>query len=146
MCSRTKQTRKQSSRTVTRPSADFQSFSTFQRIQKIFEKSCSTVTRQWSEVRRPSADCQTTFSDVSSNLEIFWKKSLNGHATVVGSPATVRWLSGNFSVVVDSKIVLQIEKNESWKFKCISKSSISRFYLFIYDVINCLNPWIPDSS
>ena len=34
------------------------------------------VTRQWSEVTRPSADCQTTFIDVSSqrNWEIFWIK------------------------------------------------------------------------
>ena len=36
-------------------------FSTFQAIRKFFEKSCWTVTRQWSEVTRPSADCQTTF-------------------------------------------------------------------------------------
>ena len=36
-------------------------FSTFQAIRKQFEKSRWTVTRQWSEVTRPSADCQTTF-------------------------------------------------------------------------------------
>ena len=36
-------------------------FSTFQAIRKFFEKSRWTVTRQWSEVTRPSADCQTTF-------------------------------------------------------------------------------------
>ena len=33
----------------------------FQAIWKNFEKSHVTVTRQWSEVTRPSADCQTTF-------------------------------------------------------------------------------------
>ena len=36
-------------------------FWTFQAIRKFFEKSRWTVTRQWSEVTRPSADCQTTF-------------------------------------------------------------------------------------
>ena len=55
-------------------------FSTFQAIWENFEKSRWTVTREWSEVTRPSADCQTTFLDVSSNLGKFWKKSLNGHA------------------------------------------------------------------
>ena len=33
----------------------------FQAIWENFEKSRWTVTRQWSEVTRPSADCQTTF-------------------------------------------------------------------------------------
>ena len=36
-------------------------FWTFQALRKKFEKSRWTVTRQWSEVTRPSADCQTTF-------------------------------------------------------------------------------------
>ena len=94
-------------------------FSTFQAIRNFFEKSRWTVTWQWSEVTRLSADCQTTifrrfkqleiflkkvaersrdsgrrsrdrrptvkqrFLDVSSDLVKFWKKSLNGHATVV---------------------------------------------------------------
>ena len=89
------------------------------------------VTRQWSEVTRPSDDCQTTFFRrfkqletiwkkvtersrdsgrrsrdrqptvkqrflyVSSNLKIFRKKSLNGHATVIGGHATVGRLSNN---------------------------------------------------
>ena len=38
-----------------------QRFWTFQAILKIFVKSHWTVTRQWSEVTRPSADCQTAF-------------------------------------------------------------------------------------
>ena len=95
-------------------------FWTFLAICENFEKSRWTVTRQWSEVTRLSADCQTTiferfkqlefflkkvakrsrdsgrrsrdrrptvkqrFLDVSSDLGKFWKKSLNGHATVVG--------------------------------------------------------------
>ena len=94
-------------------------FWTFQAISKISKKNRWTVTRQWSEVTRPSADCQTTFFgrfkqlenilrkvaersrdsgrrsrdrrptvkqrflDVSSDLGKFWKKSLNGHATMV---------------------------------------------------------------
>ena len=106
-------------------------FSTFQAIRKNFEKSRWTVTRQWSEVTRPSDDCQKTFIcrfkqfgnlkkkvnersrdsgrrsqdrwmtvkqrffHVSSNSEDFWKKSLNGHATVVGGQATIDRLSNN---------------------------------------------------
>ena len=106
-------------------------FPTFWANRKIFEKSRRTVTRQWSEIMRPLADCQTTiirrfkqfrqilkkvaersrdrgrrsrdrwptvkqrFFDVSNNSEKFWKKSLNGHATVVGGHATVGWLSNN---------------------------------------------------
>ena len=106
-------------------------FWTFQAIRKNFEKSHWTVTRQWSDITRPSADCQTTFFgrfkqlgeilkkvtersrdsgrrsrdrlptvkqrfvNVSSNLDKFWKKSLNGHATVGGGHATVCRLSSN---------------------------------------------------
>ena len=72
-----------------------QRFLTFQAIRKIFEKSHWTVTRQWSEVTRPLADCQTTFFRRFKQFEKFWKKSLNGHATVVGGHATVGWLSNN---------------------------------------------------
>ena len=104
---------------------------TFQAIWENFEKSRWTVTRLWSNVTRPSTDCQTTLLDVSSNLgkfeksrwtvtwpwsevtatvgrlsnnvfwtfqaiwENFYKKSLNGHATVVGGHATVGRLSNN---------------------------------------------------
>ena len=70
-------------------------FWTFQAIWENFEKSRWTVTRQWSEVTRPSADCQTTFFGRFKQLEKFWKKSLNGHATVVGGHATVGRLSNN---------------------------------------------------
>ena len=108
-----------------------QHFLTFQPKWQNFDKSRWTVTRQWSEVTRPLADCQTTFFwrfkqfgkflkkvaersrdigrrsrdrrptvkqrffDVSSNSEKFWKKSLNGHATLVGDHATVGRLSNN---------------------------------------------------
>ena len=106
-------------------------FSTFQAIRNFFEKSHWTVTRQWSEVTRPSADCQTTFFGRSNRFgkilkkvaersrdsgwghatvgrlsnNVFWtfqailgefrKKSLNGHASVVGGHATVGRLSNN---------------------------------------------------
>ena len=70
-------------------------FWTFQAIWENFEKSRWTVTRQWSEVTRPSADCQTTFFGRFKQLGKFWKKSLNGHATVVGGHATVGRLSNN---------------------------------------------------
>ena len=49
-------------------------FWTFQAIWENFEKSRWTVTRQWSEVTRPSADCQTTFFGRFKQLEIFLKK------------------------------------------------------------------------
>ena len=66
---------------VTRPSADCQItfFRRFQQLGNFSEKSRWIVTWQWSEVTRPLTDCQTTFFDVSSNSEIFWKKSLNNH-------------------------------------------------------------------
>ena len=106
-------------------------FSTFQANRNFFGKSRWTVTRQWSEVTRPSADCQTTFfgrfkqfgkilkkvtersrdsgwghatvGRLSNNVfwtfqairNFFWKKSLNGHATVVGGHAAVGRLSNN---------------------------------------------------
>ena len=59
-------------------------FWTFQAIWENFEKSRWTVTRQWlgSRDRRPTV--KQRFLDVSSDLGQFWKKSLNGHATVVG--------------------------------------------------------------
>ena len=49
-------------------------FWTFQAIWNFFEKSHWTVTRQWSEVTRPSADCQTTFFGRFKQFEIFLKK------------------------------------------------------------------------
>ena len=71
-------------------------FCTFQAIWNFFEKSHWTVTRQWSEVTRPSADCRTTFFGRFKQFEIFLKKSLNGHPTVVGGHATVGWLSSTY--------------------------------------------------
>ena len=49
-------------------------FWTIQAIWENFEKSRWTVTRQWSEVTRPSADFQTTFFGRFKWLEIFLKK------------------------------------------------------------------------
>ena len=51
-----------------------QRFWTFQAIRNCFEKSHWTVTRQWSEVTRPSADCQTTFFGRFKQLGKFLKK------------------------------------------------------------------------
>ena len=48
------------------------------------------------EVTRPSADCQTTVFRGIKQLEEFFKKSLNGHATVVEGHATIGRLSNNF--------------------------------------------------
>ena len=71
----------QESQTVTWQSADILNndiFSTFQ------------PSRSWRD-RRPTV--KQLFSEVSSNSKNFWKKTLNGHATVVGGHATVGWLS-----------------------------------------------------
>ena len=64
-------------------------FSTFQAIRIFFEKSRWTVTRQWSEVTRPSADCQTTFFGRFKRFGKILKKVAErsrdsgwGHATV----------------------------------------------------------------
>ena len=49
-------------------------FWTFQAIWNFFEKSHWTITRLWSEVTRPSADCQTTFFRRFKQLgKILWK-------------------------------------------------------------------------
>ena len=61
-----------------------------------FEKSRWTVRQQWLVVTRPLADCQTTFFRRFKPFgKISKKKSLNGHATVVGGHATVGRLSNN---------------------------------------------------
>ena len=64
-------------------------FPSFQAIRNVFEKSRWTVKRQWSEVTRPSADCQTTFLDVSSEWNFFWKS----HWTVTWQWSEVTRLS-----------------------------------------------------
>ena len=51
-----------------------QRFWMFQAIRKFFEKSHWTVTRQWSEVTRPSADCQTTLFRRFKQIKKFLKK------------------------------------------------------------------------
>ena len=90
-----KKSRKQSSRTVTRPSADFQTrfFRRFKRLRKFLRRvaQLSRDSGWWSRDCRPTV--KQRFFDVSSDLVKFWKKSLNGHATVVGGHATVGRLS-----------------------------------------------------
>ena len=73
-------------------------FWTFQAIWENFEKSRWTVTRQWSEVTRPSADCQTTFSGRFKRFGKFLKKVAErsrdsgwGHATVGRLSNNVFW-------------------------------------------------------
>ena len=58
-------------------------FSTFQAIRNFFEKAAerSRDSGRRSRDRRPTV--KQRFLDVSSDLGKFWKKSLNGHATVV---------------------------------------------------------------
>ena len=64
-------------------------FSTFQAIWNFFEKSRWTVTWQWSEVTRLSADCQTTFfvrfkwiGKILKKVAEWSRDSGWGHATV----------------------------------------------------------------
>ena len=70
---------------VTRPSADCQTtfFGRFKQLEIFLKK---TAERSRDSGRR-SRDCRPSvkqrFLDVSSDLGEFWKKSLNGHATVV---------------------------------------------------------------
>ena len=71
-------------------------FGRFKQLGNFLKKSRWTVTQQWSEVTRPSADCQTTFFGRFKQFgKILKKKSLNGHATVVGGHATIGRLSNN---------------------------------------------------
>ena len=67
-------------------------------IEKFFEK----VTERTRDIGRRSRDRRPTVKqrvlEVSSNKEKFWKKSMNGHATVVGGHATFSWLSNNVFV------------------------------------------------
>ena len=79
-----------------RPTVQQLFLSTFQLKWQNFENSRWTITWQSSELTWLSANCQTNFFDVSSKLDIFFLKSLNGHATVVGGHATVGRLSNNF--------------------------------------------------
>ena len=82
---------------VTRPSADCQTtyFGRFRQLGKILKK----VTERSRDSGRRSRDRRPTvkqrFLNVSSNQVKFWKKSLNGHATVVRGHATVGRLSNN---------------------------------------------------
>ena len=82
---------------VTRPSTDCQT--TFFLRFKQFGKHLIKVAEGSRDSGRRSRDRRQTvkqcFFDVSSNSEIFWKESLNGHATVVGGHATVGRLSNN---------------------------------------------------
>ena len=73
-------------------------FLTFQAIRNFFEKSRWTVTRQWSEVTRPSADCQTTFFGRFKRFGRILKKVAErsrdsgwGHATVGRLSNNVFW-------------------------------------------------------
>ena len=70
-------------------------FSTFQAIRNFLEKVAerSRDSGRRSRDRRPTV--KQHFLDVSSDLRKFWKKSLNGHATVVGGHATVGRLSND---------------------------------------------------
>ena len=82
---------------VTRPSGNCQiTFLDVSSDKGIFEKKVAELSRdsgRRSRDRRPTV--KQRFLDVSSDLRKFLKKSLNGHATVVGGHATVGRLSNN---------------------------------------------------
>ena len=64
-------------------------------LKKVAERSRDSG--RWSRDRYLTV--KQHFFDVSSNSEIFCKKSLNGHATVIGGQATVGRLQTSFLVV-----------------------------------------------
>ena len=85
---------------VTRPSADCQTtfFGRFKQLGKILKKVAerSRDSGRRSRDRRTVKRRQATFFGRFKRFAIrFWKKSLNGHATVVGGHATVGRLSNN---------------------------------------------------
>ena len=126
---------------VTRPSADCQTtfFVRFKQLGEILKKVTerSRDSGRWSRDRRPTV--KQRFLDVSSDLEIFWKKSLNGHATVVGGHATVgrlstfldvssnkekfwkKSLNGHLTVVGGHATVGRLSNNVFWTFQAIGK-------------------------
>ena len=65
----------------------------WENVEKVAERSRDSGRR--SRDRRPTV--KQRFLDVSSNYKSFRKKSLNGHATVVGGHATVGRLSNKVS-------------------------------------------------
>ena len=67
----------------------------FKQLANFLKKSHWTVTRSDRRSRDRRTTVKQRFLDVSSNKKQFWKKSLNGQATVVGGHATVGWLSNN---------------------------------------------------
>ena len=82
----------------TRPVADCWTiyFNVSAKMAKFWESRWTVMATVEQRSRDRRSDCQTTFFDVWSKSEEFWKKSLYGHATVVGSHATVGRLSNNY--------------------------------------------------
>ena len=63
----------------------------FNQNGEIFEKNRWTVTRQWSEVTRPSADCQTTFFRRFKQFGNFWKSHWRSRDS--GRRSRDRWMT-----------------------------------------------------
>ena len=80
---------------VTRPSVGCQTtfFGRFKQFGKILKKVAERSRNNGRRSRDHRPTVKQRFFDVSSNLKFFLKKSLNGHATVVGGHATVGRLS-----------------------------------------------------
>ena len=119
---------------VTRPSADCQTtiFRRFRQLE-IFLKRVAERSR---DSGRRSRDCRPTvkqrFFDVSSNKKFFWKKSLNGHATVVGGHATVGRLSNNvfctFQVIWENfEKVAERSRDSGWGHATVGRLSNNVF-------------------
>ena len=115
-------------------------FWTFQAIWENFEKIRWTVTRQWSEVTRPSADCQTTFFGRSNRFGKILKKVAErsrdsgwGHATVGGLSNNVFWtfqairkfwknsLNGHATVVGGHATIGRLSNNVFRRFKQLER-------------------------
>ena len=110
-------------------------FWTFQAI-RIFLKNVAERSRdsgRRSRYRRPTV--KQRFLDISSDLGEFWKKSLNGHATVVGGHATVGRLSNNvfgrfkrFGKIL--KKVAERSRDNGWGHATVGRLSNNVFWTF----------------
>ena len=81
-----------------------QLFSTFQTNWQHFEKSCWTITRQWSKVTRPSADSRTTFFRRFNRNGIVLKKVAERFESVVGRSRDGRLTVKQFYLDVSTKM------------------------------------------
>ena len=106
-------------------------FWTFQAIWENFEKSRWTVTRQWSEVTRPSADCQTTFLGCFKRFEKIKKVAErsrdSGQAMSADCQTT---FFGRFKRLEILKKVAERSRDSGWGHATVGRLSNNVFWTF----------------